>query len=451
MAWETEYSGRLRSAAEALRVVESGMRVFVHASSGFPVALVNALADRAPSLRDVEIVHLLTINEIRTAEQQFPENFRHNCIFIGAGMRRAVADGRADYIPIHLGEAEQLAARGDFPVDVALIQVTPPDRYGYVSVGAAVEITLGFARSARHVIAQVNSQVPRTCGDTHLHVSEIDAFVEHSQPLVEFIPHQPNETEQAIARHVANLIEDGDTLQIGIGGVPDAILGYLNDRKDLGVHSEIISDSLIPLIERGVVTGARKTLHPYKVIVGFGLGTRRLYEFVNENPVFEFHSNAYVNNPFVIARNDHMIGINSALEVDLTGQVCSDSMGQSFYSGFGGQVDFVRGVARAKFGKPVIALPATAREGKISRIVPMLKTGAGVVTTRADVHWVATEYGVVDLWGKSVRERAELLIGIAHPSFRAELYEHGENARWFQRNEVNRPALAKAAMAGKSA
>jgi len=448
MAWESEYSHKLATAAEALRVVESGMRVFVHASSGFPAALVNALADRAPSLRDVEIVHLLTFSEMRTAEEQYPENFRHTCLFIGGGMRRAVADGRADYVPIHLGEVERLATSGDFPIDVALIQVTPPDRYGFVSVGAAVEITLAFARCAKRVIAQVNSRVPRTCGETCLHVSEIAAFVESSQPLVEFSLRQPSETEHAIARHIAKVIEDGDTLQIGIGGVPDAILGYLNDRKDLGVHSEIISDSLLPLIECGVITGARKTLHPYKVIAGFGLGTRRLYEFVDENPFVEFHSNSYVNNPFVIARNEHMVAVNSALEIDLTGQVCSDSVGQSFYSGFGGQVDFIRGAARAKFGKPVIALPATARSGSISRIVPMLNSGAGVVTTRADVHFVATEFGMVDLFGKSVRERAELLIGIAHPSFRNELYEHSVGARWFQRNEVNGPASADAAAAG---
>jgi acyl-CoA hydrolase len=448
MAWATEYSHKLTTAAEALRVVESGMRVFVHASSGFPAALVDALADRAPSLRDVEIAHLLTINEIRTAEPQYSENFRHTCFFIGGGMRRAVAEGRADYVPIHLGEVERLAASGDFPVDVALIQVTPPDRHGWVSVGAAVEITLAFARGAKRVIAQVNTQMPRTGGDTCLHVSEIDALVENSQPLVEFSIRQPNETEQAIARHIVKVIEDGDTIQIGIGGVPDAILGYLSDRKDLGIHSEIISDSLLPLIERGVITGARKTLHPYKIVAGFGLGTRRLYEFVDENPFFEFHSNGYVNNPFVIARNEHMVAINSAIEIDLTGQVCSDSMGQTFYSGFGGQVDFIRGAARAKFGKPVIALPATARNGSISRIVPMLNASAGVVTTRADVHWVATEFGMVDLFGKSVRERVELLIGIAHPSFRNELYKHGVRARWLERNEVNGPALVNAAAAG---
>ncbi len=448
MAWETEYSHKLATAAQALRVVESGMRVFVHASSGFPTALINALADRAPSLWDVEIVHLLTLNEIRTAEPQYSKNFRHTCFFIGGGMRRAVADGRADYVPIHLGEAERFAASGDFPIDVALIQVTPPDRHGLMSVGAAVEITLALARSAKRVIAQVNTHMPRTCGETCLHVSEIDALVENSQPLVEASIRQPSETEHAIARHIANLIEDGDTIQIGIGGVPDAILSYLSDRKDLGIHSEIISDSLLPLIECGVITGARKTLHPYKIVAGFGLGTRRLYEFVNENPIFEFHCNSYVNNPFVIARNDHMVAINSALQIDLTGQVCADSVGQTFYSGFGGQVDFIRGAARAKFGKPVIALPATACNGSISRIVPMLNAGAGVVTTRADVHWVATEFGMVDLFGKSVRERAELLIGIAHPSFRNELYKHCVRAHRLERDEVNGPALVNAAAAG---
>jgi 4-hydroxybutyrate CoA-transferase len=442
MSWETEYSHKLTTAAEALRIVESGMRVFVHASSGFPTALVNALADRAPSLRDVEIVHLLVFSEAPTAQVQHAESFRHRCLFIGGNLRRAVAEGRADYVPIHLGETERLTTRKDFPIDIALIQVTPPDRYGYMSVGAAGEIMLGTSRAAKHVIAQVNSRVPRTCGESSLHVSEVDALVESSQPLVEFQAGEPTECEHAIARHVADLIEDGDTIQIGIGGVPDAILSCLHDRKDLGVHSEILSDSIVPLIERGVITGARKTLHPYKIVVGFGLGTRKFTDFVNENPFFEFRSHLYVNDPFVIARNDRMVAVNSALEVDLTGQVCSDSVGQSFYSGFGGQLDFIRGAARAKFGRPVIALPATARNGSISRIVPMLNPGAGVVDTRADVHFVATEFGVVDLWGKSVRERAELLIGIAHPSFRGELYEHCVKARWFQRNEVDHLALA---------
>lgn len=446
MPLDSEYSGKLKTAEEALRQVHSGMRIFVHASSGYPYALVDALAGRSAQLRNVEICHLLTYNHLSTSEAQYASSFRHTCWFIGGHMRDPVAEGRADYVPIHLGQVEQLALRR--PMDVALIQVSPPDEHGFVSLGAAVEVTAAFARSARHVIAQVNSCTPWTCGESQLHISEIDVFVEHAQPLAEFSLHEPTESERMIARHIAPLIEDGATFQIGIGGVPDAVLSQLMDRRDLGVHTEIVSDSMIPLIEAGVVTCARKTLHPRKLVIGFGLGTRRLYEYVDRNPFFEFRPNSYVNDPFVIAQNDGIVAINSALQVDLTGQVCSDSFGQHFYSGFGGQVDFIRGAGRAKQGRPVIALPATAKNGTISRIVPTLENGGGVVTTRADVHYVATEFGQVDLYGKSVRERAQLLISIAHPSFREELFEHCMRARWFQRNQAG--GLAQGIAAGVS-
>jgi acyl-CoA hydrolase len=299
-----------------------------------------------------------------------------------------------------------------------------------------VETTLTAARCAKYVIAQVNSQVPRTCGNTHLHVSEIDAFVEISEPVAELRPHPSSETQRMIGRNVASLIEDGSTIQVGVGGLPDAILAYLTDRKNLGVHTEALSDGAIPLIEAGVINGRFKTFHPNKIVVAIALGTRKLYEFIHENAGFEFLPNQYINDPFLIAQNDRMVAINAALQIDLTGQVCAESIGQRFYSGFGGQLDFIRGAARAKGGKPVIALPATAKNGTVSRIVPMLNPGAGVLTTRADVHYVATEFGIVNLFGKSVRERAELLISIADPSFRDELFDYCLRAGWFQRNDV---------------
>jgi len=291
--------------------------------------------------------------------------------------------------------------------------------------------------------------VPRTCGNSHLHVSEIDAFVEHSEPVAELQPHPSSETQRLIARNVASLIEDGSTIQIGLGGLPDAILGYLTDRKNLGVHTEVLSDGAISLIEAGVINGRCKTFHPNKIVVAIALGTRKLYEFINENSFFEFMPNRYVNDPFLIAQNDRIVAINSALQVDLTGQVCAESIGPQFYSGFGGQLDFIRGATRAKDGKPVIALPATAKNGTMSRIVPMLNPGAGVLTTRADVHYVATEFGIVNLFGKSVRERAELLISIAHPSFREELFDHCLRARWFQRPDAKTPQ-AQAVYAGSA-
>jgi acyl-CoA hydrolase len=436
MSWEIEYSRKLRTAEEALKVVKSGMRLWAHANSGCPAALMSALTQCAPNVRAVEICHLLTFTDLPTAESQYAASFRHNSLFLGSNVRTAVAEGRADYVPIHLHEVERLLESGQFPIDVALIQVSPPDRHGFVSLGPCVETTLTAARCAKYVIAQVNSQVPRTCGNTHLHVSEIDAFVEISEPVAELRPHPSSETQRMIGRNVASLIEDGSTIQVGVGGLPDAILAYLTDRKNLGVHTEALSDGAIPLIEAGVINGRFKTFHPNKIVVAIALGTRKLYEFIHENAGFEFLPNQYINDPFLIAQNDRMVAINAALQIDLTGQVCAESIGQRFYSGFGGQLDFIRGAARAKGGKPVIALPATAKNGTVSRIVPMLNPGAGVLTTRADVHYVATEFGIVNLFGKSVRERAELLISIADPSFRDELFDYCLRAGWFQRNDV---------------
>jgi 4-hydroxybutyrate CoA-transferase len=366
------------------------------------------------------------------ADYSLPEHegsFRANALFIGGNVRKAVQDGRADYTPIFLSEIEGLFASGDLPIDVCLLQCAPPDHYGYMSLGVAIDASLTAAQCARHVIVEINDQMPRTHGDTFLHVSRVDAFVETSHPLSEYPKHEISDVQRAIARHVAPLIPDGATIQTGIGGIPEAVLGLLHDHKDLGIHSEMIPDSAVDLIRAGVITGERKTLHPRKAVAGFVLGTKLLFDFIDDNPSFEFHRTAYANDPFVIAQNDRMVALNSAIEVDLTGQVCADSMGHTMYSGIGGQVDFLRGAARSKGGKPIITLPATAKNGTISRIVPRLQPGAGVVTSRGDVHYVITEHGVAYLHGKTLRQRAEALIAIAAPAFRDELEREAVEAK----------------------
>ncbi|HYG97711.1 MAG TPA: acetyl-CoA hydrolase/transferase C-terminal domain-containing protein [Terriglobales bacterium] len=441
--WQEEYKRKITTARDALRVVESGMRVYIHANSAFPQVLVDALTERAPYVRDVEVVHLLCDGRPSYADPGLEKSFRHNAIFMGSNIRKAVAEGRADCVPIHLSEIEGLFTSGQMPLDVALIQVCPPDAHGFVSLGVAVETTLTAAKCARYVIAQVNDQMPRTFGNTFLHVSEIDAFVEASMPLPDHEKPEITDVHRAIAKNCASLIEDGSTLQTGIGGIPDAILPYLTDRRDLGIHTELLSDGAIPLIEAGVINCRRKTFHPNKVIAGFLVGTKKIYQFAHNNPLFEFHPNAYVNDPFNIAKNDNMVAINSAVEVDLTGQVCSDSVGQHFLSGFGGQVDFIYGASRSKGGKPIIALPSTAKNDTVSKIVPMLQPGAGVVTSRALVHYVVTEFGIAYLHGRNVRQRAEALIQIAHPKFRNELYEHCERMKWLQKPQVAVAATAK--------
>ncbi|MGO9441193.1 MAG: acetyl-CoA hydrolase/transferase family protein [Terriglobales bacterium] len=436
MAWMDSYRTKVMSAREALRCVESHMRVYIQPGCAEPETLVGALIERGPLVRDVEIVHLLTMGRADYIAPEMAGHFRHNAMFIGANVREAVNDGRADYTPIFLSEIESLFESGEMLIDVALIQVSPPDSHGFCSFGVGVDTTLTAAKKARFVIAQVNDQMPRTYGDSFIHVSDIDAIVESSRPLCELPKHEITDLHLAIARNVATLIEDGSTIQTGIGGIHDAVLIYLKDRKDLGVHTELLSDHIIPLIESGVVNGRRKTLHPRKVVLAFALGTRRLFDFVNDNPIFEFHPNAYTNNPILIAQNDHMVAINSALQVDITGQVCADSIGTYFYSGIGGQVDFIRGSTRSKGGKPIIAIPSTAKNDTISRIVPTLDPGAGVVTSRGAVHYVVTEFGVAYLHGRSIRQRAEALIQIAHPDFRNQLYEYCERTKWLQKNHA---------------
>jgi 4-hydroxybutyrate CoA-transferase len=432
MSWEMEYKKRLKTVDEALQCVRSGMRVYIQPGCAEPETLVEALMRRGPELRDVEIVHMMTMGCAPYVAPEMVGHFRHNAMFIGANVREAINDGRADYTPIYLSEIEGLFESGAMPIDVALIEVSPPDSHGFCSFGVGVDTTLTAAKCARHVVAQVNDNMPRTYGDSFIHVNEIDSLVESSRPLCALPKPVVTDLQIAIARHVASLIEDGAVLQTGIGGIPDAVLPMLMDRKDLAVHSELVSDGVIPLIEAGVLTGARKNFKPRKIILGFALGSKRLFEFVDNNPIFEFHPTAYTNDPALIARNDKMVAINSALQIDLTGQVCSDSIGNQFYSGIGGQVDFLRGASRSKGGKPIIAISSTAKQGKISRIVPTLDPGAGVVTSRGLVRYVVTEYGIAYLHGKSIRERAKSLIEIAHPDFRRELYEYCEQTKWLQ-------------------
>ena len=438
MNWQEQYRRKTVNPQEAMRCIQSGMRVYIHPGCAEPEALAEALMARGPFVKNVEIVHLLTLGRADYIAPQMEGHFRHNAMFIGGNVPQAVNEGRADYTPVFLSQIEALFESGQMPIDVALIQVSPPDAHGFCSFGVGVDTTLTAARQAKFVAAQVNDQMPRTYGDSFIHVSDIDSIVETSRPLCELKPIEITSVHHAIGRNVASLIEDGATLQLGIGGIPDAVLLELSGHKDLGIHTEMLSDSVIPLIDSGVINGSRKAIHRGKIVTGFVLGTKNLFNFVNNNPAFEFHPNAYTNDPYVISENHKMVAVNSALQVDITGQVCADSIGTFFYSGIGGQVDFIRGASRCRGGKPIIAIPATAKNGNLSRIVPMLDPGAGVVTSRGSVHYVVTEYGVAYLHGRTIRQRAEALIEIAHPKFRDELYAYCEKTRWLQR-----PTLAE--------
>ncbi|HXM62400.1 MAG TPA: acetyl-CoA hydrolase/transferase C-terminal domain-containing protein [Terriglobales bacterium] len=433
MPWELEYEKKLRTADEALRCVQSGMRVYIQPGCAEPETLVEALIRRAPEVQDVEIVHMMTMGPAPYVAPEMAGHFRHNAMFIGGNVREAINEGRADYTPIYLSEIEELFESGAMPIDVALLELSPPDCHGFCSFGVGVDTTLTAARCARYVVAQINDQMPRTYGDSFIHVTDLDAIVDSSRPLCAMKQPLITDMHRTIARNVAGLIEDGAVLQTGIGGIPDAVLPLLMDRKDLAIHSELVSNGVIPLIEAGVITGARKNFKPRKIILGFAIGTKQLFDFVDNNPIFEFHPTAYTNDPALIARNDNMVAINSALQIDLTGQVCSDSIGTRFYSGIGGQVDFLLGAGRSKGGKSIIAISSTAKDGGISRIVPMLSPGAGVVTSRGLIRHVVTEYGVAYLHGKTIRQRAQALIDISHPKFREELYQFCEKTGWLQR------------------
>lgn len=437
-SWQEKFAAKIVTAEQAVACVSPGHRVFVGSGAGEPQTLVKALSARE-DIRDTEIVHILTLGLAPYAKPAFGDRFRHNAYFIGHNVRDAVAEGRADYTPIFLSEIPALFTSGRIVIDVALIAVSPPDEHGYCSYGVSTDIVKAAAEHAHVVVAEINENMPRALGDCFIHVRDIDHLVRSNLPILEAPQGEPDDLSRRIARHIANLVEDGATLQLGIGSIPDAVLSFLEDYKDLGIHTEMFSDGVIPLVEKGVITNARKTLHRGKIVAGFVMGSRKLYDFIDNNPMVEFHPTEYTNDPFIIARNERMISINGAIEVDLTGQVCADSLGTRFYSGIGGQVDFIRGAARSRGGKPIIALPSTAHDDSISRIVPTLKPGAGVVTSRGDVHYVVSEYGAAFLHGKSIRERALSLIQIAHPKFRPWLMSEAKTRNLVYADQIELP------------
>lgn len=405
---------------EAVSVINSGDRVFIHSIAGAPVHLIEAMVGRSNDLSGVEVVHIHTEGAAPYADPKYKNTFFTNALFIGKNVRPAVEAGNGDYVPVFLSEVPALFKRRILPLDVALVTVSPPDKHGFCSLGTAIDCTLAAVRNARYVVAQVNHNMPRTHGDGFIHFRQFHAMIEADFPIHEIPVPPPQETELKIGQSVASLVDNGATLQMGIGSIPNAVLAALTDHKALGVHSEMVSDGVIDLVEKGIITGEYKKVHPYKLVCGFSLGTKRLYDFLDDNPLIAMLDIGYVNDTAVIRRNPKVTAINSALEVDLTGQVCADSIGNRIYSGVGGQMDFIRGASLSEGGKPIIALPATTKKGE-SRIVPNLKLGAGVVTTRAHVHYVVTEYGIANLYGKNLRQRAEEMIKIAHPDHREAL------------------------------
>ena len=426
MDYNKLYQSRIVTAGEAVRQIKSGYRVFLTGNCSVPHEVLGALVDYAPNLQDVEICQALSLGPADYVKPEMQEHLRVNTMFVSANVRKAVHEGRADFTPVLLSEFTLLFKKGYLPLDVALIQVSPPDEHGFCSLGLEVGLTKTPAESARIIIAEVNQKMPRTLGDSFIHLSRLHYIVPVDYDLAEMAMTEggPDENIDKIASFIAELIPDGATMQLGIGAIPDAVLGYLMHKRDLGIHSELFSDGVIDLVDAGVLTSARKSIHPGKIIAGFIIGTKRLYDWVDDNPLIELHPTEYVNDPFVIAQNERMVAINSAIEIDLTGQVCADSIGPKIYSGVGGQLDFMYGASRSKGGVPIIALPSTTtlKNGKIiSRLVPMLNQGAGVVTTRNHVRYVVTEFGVADLYAKTIRQRATQLINIAHPMFQDEL------------------------------
>ena len=417
MVWKSDYAAKVTTAAEAVNVVKSGDRVVFAHACGEPLDLVDALVARAPDLERVEINHMVAMGKGEYCKPEYADSFYHKSLFVGPTSREAVKDGRGDYIPVFFSEIPKLFCEGYLPPDVALIHVSPPDRHGYCSFGISVDYTKPAAQVARTVIAQVNPNMPRTHGDSFIHVHEIDVIVESDQPMIELPPPKIGPVEEAIGRHIAGLVPDGACLQLGIGGIPDAVLMFLHEKNDLGIHTEMFSEGVVDLYHEGVITNARKSFHPGKMVATFLMGTRRLYDFVDDNPVVQMRPVNITNDPYIIGQNDRVVSINSALQVDLMGQVVADSMGAAQFTGIGGQVDFVRGAARSRDGKAIIALPSTAKKGAVSRIVAALDPGTAVTTMRADVDSVVTEHGVAPLRGKGLRERAEALLAIADPAF----------------------------------
>jgi 4-hydroxybutyrate CoA-transferase len=424
MTWLRQYETRISTAEEAVQVIQSGQRVFLTGNCSVPQKLLSALVNRSPELENVEITQVLTIGPAPHAEPGMEKHFRINNLFIGANVRQAIHEGRADFTPAFLSEIPLLFRNNILPLDVSLIHVAPPDEHGFCSLGIEAGLVKTPAQVSKIVIAEVNEQMPRTLGDSFIHFSKIDYAIPVNYPLAELPMGETNDLSMKIGEHISELIEDGSTMQLGIGAIPDAVLNFLGHKRDLGIHTELFSDGVMELVQKGVITNEQKSLHIGKIVAGFILGTKELYDFVDDNPIVELHPSEYVNDPFVIAQNRKMVSINSAIEVDLTGQVNADSIGPKFYSGVGGQLDFVYGASRSEGGKPIIALPSTAtlRDGtRISRIVSMLKPGAGVVTTRNHVHYIVTEFGIADLYGKTIRERSQALIRISHPDFREDL------------------------------
>ncbi|MBI5611238.1 MAG: acetyl-CoA hydrolase/transferase family protein [Deltaproteobacteria bacterium] len=409
----------------AVQCIRSGDRVFVQGACALPAVLVQAMTARANSLRGVEVVHLHTEGPAPYLAPELRDSFRLNALFVAGNAREAVGDGRADYLPVFLSEVPNLFRRGVLPIDVALIHVSPPDKHGYCSLGISVDAAAAAVQTARLVVAQINPHMPRTHGDGLVHVSQLHAACWVDVQLPEIQPPKLSDIELSIGRHVADLVEDGATLQMGIGAIPDAVLAALGHHRGLGIHTEMFSDGLVDLVQTGAVTGEHKRIHPGKIVAGFAMGTRKLYDFIDDNPDVAMLDIAYVNDTAVIRRNPRVTAINSAIEVDLCGQVCADTIGTRQYSGVGGQMDFIRGAALSEKGKPIIALPSVTSKGR-SRIQAILQPGAGVTTTRAHVHYIVTEYGAVDLYGKNLRQRARALIDIAHPDHRAALYEESE-------------------------
>lgn len=408
------------TAEEAVQLINSGDRVFIHSVAAAPQHLIEAMTGRASELKDVEIVQLHTEGEAPYAKPEYRDSFYVNALFVGANVRKAVNEGRGDYIPVFLSEVPDLFRNNILPLDVALVQVSPPDKHGFCSLGVSVDASRAAVQTAGKIIAQVNPRMPRTHGDGMVHISRFDAVVQHEAPLPEHIPGEPTEAEKKIGENCAELIEDGATLQMGIGAIPNAVLKALTGHKDLGIHTEMFSDGIIELVEKGVINNRLKRRHPGKIVSSFLMGSQKLYDFVDDNPQVAMLDVAYVNDTAIIRKNPKVTAINSAIEVDITGQVGADSIGTYHYSGVGGQMDFIRGASLSEGGKPIIAMPSTTGRGE-SKIVPYLKQGAGVVTTRAHVHYVVTEYGIANLYGKNLNQRAKALAEIAHPDHREQL------------------------------
>lgn len=420
--WQELYRSKLVTSDEAVSHIPDNCRVFFGHAANEPSVLVDALVRNYERFTNVEITHWVPLGRSEYCDPEMAGHFRHNAMFVGAATRKAVQEGRADYTPFFYHQSTRFFSDGTFPIDVAMVSCTPPDKHGYVSLGVSVGGTKPAVLNAKMVIAQVNDQMPRTMGDSFVHVSQLTYCVEASMPILEMGGGVITEVEEAIGRNVASLVEDGSTLQLGIGTIPDATLKFLGDKKDLGIHSEMFSDGVVDLYEKGVITGANKTLDKGKMVAAFLMGSKKLYDFVDNNPDVMMRTVDYVNNPMVICQNPKVVAINSCLQVDFNGQVNSESMGIKQFSGIGGQLDYVRGAAMCPDGKSILAMPSTAKHGEVSRIVPMFDAGTTVTTTRTDVHYIVTEYGIANLRGKSLRERAKLLINIAHPQFRGQLW-----------------------------